>query len=94
MRCVGATKRFICYPFIIEGILIGFISTALSLVLVYVIYYCVGSFLQLGDLVSFGKSWGILLLSFIAIGVITGVVASRKSVNKYLKKEGSEAFNG
>ncbi len=94
MRCVGATKRFICYPFVIEGIFIGFISTALSLVLVYLIYFAVGGFLQTNELVPFSQSWGVLLLSFIAIGVVTGVIASGKSVNKYLKKEGGEVFNG
>ncbi|MBR5273501.1 MAG: ABC transporter permease [Clostridia bacterium] len=94
MRCVGATKRFICYPFIIEGIFIGFISTALALILVYLVYFSVGAFLQTNDIVPFSQSWGVLLLSFIAIGVITGVIASGKSVNKYLNKEGGEVFNG
>lgn len=94
MRCVGATKGFISYPFVIEGVFIGFISTAISLVLVYVIYFCIGSFLKISDIVPFSQTFGVLLLSFIIIGVITGVIASGKSVGKYLKKEGGEVFNG
>ncbi|MBR5774286.1 MAG: ABC transporter permease [Clostridia bacterium] len=94
MRCVGATKKFICYPFIVEGVFIGIISTAVSLILVYVIYFSVTSFMKLDDIVPFSQMWGILLLSFIVIGVFTGVIASGKSVGKYLKKEGGEVFNG
>lgn len=94
MRCVGATKKFICYPFIIEGVFIGIISTIVSLILVYVVYFCITSFLKLSDIVPFSEMWGVLLLSFLVIGVFTGVIASSKSVGKYLKKEGSEVFNG
>jgi len=94
MRCVGATKGFISYPFVIEGVFIGFISTAISLVLVYVIYFCISSFLKISDIVPFSQTFGVLLLSFIVIGVVTGIIASGKSVGKYLKKEGGEVFNG
>lgn len=94
MRCVGATKKFICYPFIIEGVLIGIISTIISLLLVWLIYFCISALLNINDVVSFSQSWGVLLLSFILIGVVTGVIASSKSVGKYLKREGGEVFNG
>lgn len=94
MRCVGATKRFICYPFIIEGVLIGIISTIVSLGLVWLIYFCISSLLKVNDIVPFSQSWGVLLIGFVVIGVITGIIASGKSVGKYLKKEGGEVFNG
>ena len=94
MRCVGATKKFICYPFIIEGVLIGIISTIISLLLVWLIYFCISALLNINDVVSFSQSWGVLVLSFILIGVVTGVIASSKSVGKYLKREGGEVFNG
>ena len=94
MRCVGATRRFICYPFMLEGIFIGIISTLLSLALVYGIYIGIQSLLKLEDIVPFSQSWIILLISFIVIGIITGLIASRKSVGKYLRKEGGEVFNG
>ena len=94
MRCVGATKGFISYPFVIEGVFIGFISTAISLALVYVIYFCISSFMKMDDIVPFSQTFGVLLLSFIVIGVVTGIIASGKSVGKYLKKEGGEVFNG
>lgn len=94
MRCVGATRRFIRYPFMLEGIFIGIISTAISLLLVYGIYSGVGSLLKVEDIVPFSEAWIILLVSFVVIGVVTGLIASRKSVGKYLKKEGGEVFNG
>lgn len=94
MRCVGATRRFIRYPFMLEGIFIGIISTAISLLLVYGIYIGVGSLLKVEDIVPFSQAWWILLISFVIIGVITGIIASHKSVGKYLKKEGGEVFNG
>ena len=95
MKAVGATRWFIRWPFMIEGMLIGLLAGVLSLLAVWGVYaLAVGLF---GDifasllggvtLVPFaGMSWK-LLLSFVAIGIVTGGVGSIFSMNKYLKEE-------
>lgn len=95
MKAVGATRWFIRWPFMIEGMLIGLLAGILSLLAVWGVYALAVSLF--GDmfasllggvtLVPFADlSWK-LLLAFVAIGIVTGGVGSIFSMNKYLREE-------
>lgn len=89
MRYVGATNWFVILPFILEGIIIGLISSALAFIAEWVMYGYVirmmdGSFDFL-TIMSFDSIAYYVGLGFLAIGVITGIIGSTISTRKYLK---------
>ncbi len=94
MKAVGATDRFIRFPFIIEGILIGLISAVLAEGLVYFCYRVatdtIKTTLGTTEIVNFGDTAFILLGIFAAIGIFAGAFGSIFMISKYLRKEGSE----
>lgn len=91
MKAVGATNSFIRLPFIVEGIVIGIISAAITLGLLYVGYSAViNGISALSNPAPFSQYVGLFAEIFVAIGVISGIIGSMFMINKYLKKEGSE----
>ncbi len=96
MRLCGATKSFIRMPFIVEGIIIGIFSAAISFGIEFYLYEYL-----LKDIVSsatgtsgasgiiaasFWDEYALLLaLGFVAIGLFAGVISSSISLKKYLK---------
>lgn len=96
MKSVGATKGFIRWPFMIEGMLLGIIAAIISLLILWGLYSLLGRVLPdivdiLGfTLLPFSKYWWQLLLGFLAVGVGTGVFGSLISMRRYLKEQ--EAF--
>ena len=94
MKAVGATDRFIRFPFIIEGIVIGFVSALLSEGLVYFCYRVatdtIKTTLGTSDIVRFDDTALLLLGVFVFIGIFAGAFGSAIMIGKYLKKEGSE----
>lgn len=101
MKAVGATDAFIRFPFVVEGVVLGIISAALSEVIVYFCYRVIleslgiGSLLGSAGVVSFSSVALQLFGIFAAIGVLAGVIGSVIIISKYLKHEGSEfrAYN-
>lgn len=97
MKSVGATNMFICWPFMIEGVIIGIVSGALALGLTVLFQYKEGDTLNslLGlfgsSMVSAVDVLHILAPIFIVAGALLGSFGSVVSIRKYLKKEGSEA---
>ncbi len=97
MKSVGATSLFICWPFIIEGIIIGLISGAISLALTVVFERFEGgaimSLLEMfgSESVPVSEYLPLLSAAYILFGVVISSVGSLVSISKYLKKEGSEA---
>ena len=96
MKSVGATNSFVRLPFIVEGMILGFISGVISLGLVWVFYdFAVSQFSDiLGylslDALNFTDYALIMLGAFITIGVLTGVGCSAITMGRYLNREGSE----
>ena len=97
MKSVGATNGFIRWPFIIEGILLGIISAVLSLGAVWGAYEVakksiasmLGNVLGIGSsLIDFKDYLLLLLVSFLAIGILSGVIGSMVSIRRYLKEQG------
>ena len=99
MKAVGATKGFIRWPFMIEGVLLGLIASVISIFLLWGIYELasytfasVVAMLKL-ELVPFTDYFWLLLAAFAFIGVFTGTVGSMFSMNKYLKEQRSVVNN-
>lgn len=99
MKAVGATNWFIRWPFLVEGVLIGVISSVISLGVLWGLYeLAVVSFSDLlfglgFSLVPFSQYALQILGVFLLIGVITGGIGSMISMNKYLKEQGSVVSN-
>ena len=91
MKYVGATNWFIRGPFLCEGIMIGFIASIISTVLITFIY---GRVLDaVGDqiiaiiscpLISTGFMASNMLVIFVALGCAIGAWGSLLSMRKYL----------
>ncbi len=93
MKAVGATNWFIRWPFMIEGIVIGVLSSLVSIGVLAGLYYGVAyvfkDLLKLFEPVAFGQYAGYIFLIFAGIGTFTGSVGSLISMGKYLKEQGS-----
>lgn len=93
MKYVGATNSFIRWPFIVEGIIIGIISGAISLGIIAGIYILIeqhvgfATFLSsLGlSLLEFSDMFNLILTVYLILGVGIGVLGSSLSMRKYLK---------
>ena len=94
MKAVGATNAFIRLPFVVEGLIIGVISAAISEGLLYFCYRVatetIISTLGTHDIVKYSEMALPLLGVFLVIGVLAGVIGSVFIIGKYLRKEGSE----
>ena len=92
MKYVGATNSFIRTPFMIEGIIIGLASSAISLGLVGALYnWCAIKMAQsetiqlIGiNMLQFSDLFSSILVVFIILGVGIGILGSRISMKKYL----------
>lgn len=99
MKAVGATNWFIRWPFLVEGVLIGVIASALSLGVLWGLYeLAVVSFSDLLGSLGFGlvpfSQYALQIFGvFLGIGVFTGGIGSMISMNKYLKEQGSVVSN-
>ncbi|MBR2500517.1 MAG: permease-like cell division protein FtsX [Clostridia bacterium] len=90
MKYVGATDWFIRWPFIIEGIIIGLVGSAVSLLIISFGYNGLTAFFgTLGiSFVSFKPISQILpylIPMFLLLGIILGGIGSLISVRKHLK---------
>jgi cell division transport system permease protein len=93
MKSVGATNNFVRVPFIIEGIVIGVISAAASVGLLYVlsdmVIKAVKSILDFPYTPFTDIIWYISG-AFLGAGVLVGVLGSLLSISRFLRREGNE----
>ena len=89
MKLVGATDWFIVWPFLIEGMLVGFMGSSISGICLYASYQaCIG---KIGLLMPFIPivSKNILIFKFclglVLLGVLMGVIASGVFIRKHLE---------
>jgi cell division transport system permease protein len=90
MKYIGATDRFIRVPFLIEGMMIGFLGAIITFLLVSWGYMALSGFvaglhLELFTLIGYWTVAWILLSSFVVIGTVIGMVGSIISMRKHLK---------
>lgn len=93
MKYVGATNSFIRWPFIVEGMILGIIAGAISMLIVGSLYNIiiqkilestVVSAMSL-TLVSFADMFNLIGLVYLVLGTGIGVLGSIISMRKYLK---------
>ncbi|MBR6004350.1 MAG: permease-like cell division protein FtsX [Lachnospiraceae bacterium] len=93
MKYIGATDYFVRAPFVIEGILIGLIGSAIPLGLIYFIYNRALSFVKeqfvvLSSLLNFltvSEVFKMLLPICLGVGVGIGFLGSFSTVRKHLR---------
>ena len=90
MKYIGATDRFIRMPFIIEGMLIGFVGAIIAFILVswgYIVLYSEISqtSFDIVKLVSYLNVAPIIAVIFVFVGCMIGIIGSSISMRKYLK---------
>ena len=92
MKYIGATSKFIRYPFVVSGVLMGIGSALFTWVVVslaYILLYSkmpqmnsdLGSF----GLVPYSSFWYIVLGISVLVGIILGGIGSSIAIKKYLK---------
>ena len=93
MKLIGATDYFVRAPFIVEGILIGIIGSALPLTILYfmyrrIIFYVAEKFRWLSGMLEFlpvDKVFATLVPVGLILGVGIGFLGSRVTIRKHLK---------
>lgn len=93
MKSVGATNWFVRIPFIVEGIIIGLFSGALSSLLLYSIYHNLVSTISSITFfapVDISSMVGGITLMFMLAGTLFGALGGVISISKYLKQEGGD----
>lgn len=94
MKSVGATRWFIRWPFMVEGMMLGVISGVLALLAVWAIYAAVSrslvsmlSGLGMTGVAPFEKYALILLAVFLGLGLVAGAFGSAVSITRYLREK-------
>lgn len=100
MKSVGATNWFIRWPFVVEGMLLGLISAAISLGAVWGVYRLIEP--KVGEIVSvvskdftmvpFTQYVLYIAAAFVIIGLVSGGIGSLISIQKYLKERGGIVY--
>lgn len=94
MKSVGATNMFVRWPFLMEGMVIGFISALLSTGVVALLYEVImNAVVQMLPIINPIPITSVILIvaaAFVIAGVVIGFFGSFISIRKYLKMEGNE----
>ena len=93
MKSVGATNTFVRIPFVVEGMMIGLISGAVSSAFVMVLYDAVAGAVKniiAMEFIPYSQVAWWMTLVFIGSGILIGALGSVLSIGRYLRKEGNE----
>ena len=90
MKMIGATNRFIRFPYFVEGFLIGVLSGAVAFFLEWGIYDVLATritqmqSMQLFNIVPFQEVFMPMVVTFGAAGLFVGMFGSVMSIRKFL----------
>lgn len=93
MKSVGATNHFVRLPFLVEGVIIGLVSSIIGTACISLLYnagmnaieqFIPFDAIPLSDVIIYVAS------AFLIAGVLIGFFGSFISIRKYLKMEGNE----
>lgn len=95
MKLVGATNRYVRWPFIIEGSLYGILATLISVSLIGILMFRFGPSLNEALIREIGTNTEVLfsnkltyfLLGQLLIGIAIGSISSWLAIRKYLKEQ-------
>ena len=91
MKMVGATDSFIRWPFVYEGLLLGFFGAVIAFLLQWLLYAGLvagiqgSDTLQLLRVVPFGKIWVPVAAVFLVVGLLVGIGGSLTAIRKFLR---------
>ncbi len=91
MKLIGAERRFIKGPFIVEASLYGVFAAIISVALIYLVLLTAAPQLanydiQIGPTIGFFTQWpGLIFLAQLVVGVLIGIVSSQMALRRYLK---------
>ena len=93
MKLIGATNSFVRAPFLIEGIIIGFIGALIPLVLLFILYnkvvqYILTKFSMLNNVMQFlnvYQVFEVLVPVGLVLGMGIGLFGSIITIRKHLK---------
>lgn len=90
MKFIGATDRFIRFPFMVEGVTIGLVGSVFSFFLVYFTYNYlykayIAKFAYFLNLIPAREAAAYLVALFLCVGVVMGYIGSFLSIRKHLK---------
>ena len=80
MRLVGATESFIKRPFIVEGMIQGFVGASFSSAIIFYGIKLIGIYIY-----PYIEYHPVVFACLLAFGVMVGFISARMSVSKYLK---------
>ncbi|MFD1139429.1 permease-like cell division protein FtsX [Paenibacillus urinalis] len=91
MKLVGATNSFIRWPFFVEGALIGFIGSIITIAILFIGYNQLLNsiqqdiIIQMLDLVPLSSIWTWFGGALLLMGMLVGILGSTLSIRKSLK---------
>ncbi len=91
MKMVGASNSFIRCPFVVEGLVLGIVGGGLAFLAQWGLYKAletkVASSLAISyiSIVPFANVWSVVLIAFMAVGVLVGAVGGVIAIRNYLK---------
>ena len=93
MKMIGAKDNFVRAPFIVEGVVIGFVGSAIPLGILYYLYgaiirYVASKFSFLSNLITFqpvNDVFRILVPVALILGLGIGYLGSRITIHKHLR---------
>ena len=89
MKYIGATDRFIRVPFVMEGVLIGFLGAVVAFVIIswgYIggLKFVAAYGFNMFDLVPYINIVPVISCLFVGVGCMIGIMGSVISMRKYL----------
>jgi cell division transport system permease protein len=91
MKMVGASNWFIRFPFVIEGLVLGLLGGLLGFFLEWGIYDVVTNSIMTGlmgnllSVIPFGSLSTVVLLIYLAVGLVVGGFGSSIAIRNYLR---------
>ena len=91
MKMVGASNWFIRFPFVVEGVVLGFLGGALAFFLEWGIYDVVANQVMTGligniiTMVPFASVSLVVLVAYLAVGLVVGAFGSSIAIRNYLR---------
>lgn len=89
MRLVGASNTFIRGPFMLQGIMYGFIAGVVALIIMYLTLLWLGpaaaSFLQFDIFAYFVQHFARIFGIVVGSGIVMGLISSTMAVSRYLR---------
>lgn len=89
MRYLGATHGFLVAPFLLQGVVLGFLSACITFFMQWFLYHRLSTYFaehyRMISLLPFDQLWYYLLAAFLFVGLFIGFMGSLLSTSRYLR---------